>query len=211
VRDARARGIDKRWRWFQVAGKATSSIGAWMHEVRGNLGGRGWVLRAFGSQQATATAVLTVKCSVHSCTGCATSRLRLLCHQAQDCILAQCVGTVVQTRNVLCGIGGMLEQSARHALATWRALFNVLIELGLLVMRGRASEIAGTVTLRFPTDQVRRRCRGSPCTSKRLVGTDPQIFFENNACRGDPYMVQKEHTPLLVRSHTHARAKRCRQ
>ena len=151
IRDTRMRGR----RWFQASGQSTTSIGAWMHEVRGSVGGRGWVLRAFATQQTTATSVLTVKCSVHSCTGCATARLRLLCHQAQDCILSQCVGTVVQTRNVLCGMGSVIEQTARHALTTWRALYAALVELGLLVVRGRAGDLSGTIALHFPTDQVK--------------------------------------------------------
>ena len=159
IRDTRTRGAQPL-RWFQVSSSSSTaavkptSIGAWMYEARGSLGARGWTLRAFGSQQTTGVAVLNVKCTYQSCTGCATARLRLLCHQAQDCVLSQCVGTVVQTRNVLCGIGGVLEQTARHALATWRALFDALVELGLLVMRGLSGDIAQTIALRFPTDQV---------------------------------------------------------
>ena len=156
IRDGRANRT-AGLRWFQVSGVATTSIGAWMHEVRAGAANRGWLLRPFGTQQTGVTAVLTVKCAVQSCMGCATPRLRLLCHQAQDCVLTRCVGSVVQTRNVLCGIGSVLEQTARHALATWSALFDAIVELGLLVLRGRAGTIAQTIALRFPTDQVLRK------------------------------------------------------
>ena len=150
LRDPRMRNTLK---WFQCNSGATS-VGAWVFESRCILGAAGWQIRAFRSQVVTATATLSQNCTYMSCTGCATARLRLMCHQAQDCVLGQCVGTVVQTRDVLCGIGSVLEQSALHAITTWRALFSGMMELGLLAMRGLSGEMIHHVTLRFPTDQV---------------------------------------------------------
>jgi hypothetical protein len=140
---------------FQVDQQQSISSGPWLQELRPvRVGGvRGFQLRAIKSQQTTARAVLTQMCTITSCLGCATARLRLLCASAQDCALARCIGTIVQTRNVLCGIGSVMEQTSLHAIVTWRAIYAACVEVGLLAMRGLSKEIIGRVTLRFPTDQ----------------------------------------------------------
>ena len=142
-------------RWLQATDGASVGAGQWLYETRALLTAGGWVLRAFRSQTTVADATLAIECTYLSCMGCGTARLRLLCHQAQDCVLGQCVGTVIQTRDVLCGVGSVLQQSTRHAIVTWRALFETMTELGLLAMRGLSGEILTRVVLRFPTEQVR--------------------------------------------------------
>ena len=128
--------------------------GQWLAETRPVRGPYGWQLRAFQSQTTRASANLQLNCTYLSCAGCSTARLRLLCHQAQDCALQNCVGTVVQTRSVLCGIGGVIEKTSRHAIVTWRAIHLTFGELGLLVMQGLSGDtLVHRITLRFPTDQ----------------------------------------------------------
>jgi hypothetical protein len=87
-------------------------------------------------------------CTTTTCSGCSTPRLRLLCAAAQDCALVRCIGTVVQTRNSMCGLGALLEQTGLHAIVTWRAIYSACIEMAMLAMRGE-----GLAKLRFPTDQ----------------------------------------------------------
>ncbi len=128
-------------------------IGQWLSEVRPVSGASGWELRRFRSQTTVAKADLNLNCTHLSCGGCSTARLRLLCHQAQDCALVNCVGTIVQTRNVLCGIGNVIERIGKHSIVTWRAVHMACAELGLLAMRGTSGELFAHVALRFPTDQ----------------------------------------------------------
>ena len=132
---------------------ASGLIGQWLAEVRPVRSPTGWELRRFYSQTTTAKAQLNLNCTHLSCTGCATARLRLLCHQAQSCTLSKCVGTTIQTRNVLCGVGSVLEKTGKHAIVTWRAIHVACAEVGLLAMRGLSGEILTQVSLRFPTDQ----------------------------------------------------------
>ena len=125
---------------------------AWLQELRPRYAA-GYTLVAYQSQQTVAKTVLKQQCTITSCSGCSTGRLRLLCAAAQDCALSRCIGTVVQTRNVLCGIGGVMEQTSLHGIVTWRAIYGASIEVSLLAMRGMSGEIISHVTLRFPTDQ----------------------------------------------------------
>ena len=139
---------------MMMSGMVTLGLsGQWLSEVRLAHGSLGWQLRAFLSQQARTTAQLNLNCTYLSCAGCSTSRLRLLCSQAQDCVLSKCVGAVVQTHSVLCGLGGVLEGSAKHAIITWRAIHMTLAELALLTMRNLLlQEGAAQLQLRFPTE-----------------------------------------------------------
>ena len=141
--------------FFQATTSSFSAglVGQWLSEIRPQFGPLGWQLLSFHSQTTSSTANLELNCTYLSCTGCSTARLRLLCAQAQNCVLSNCVGTTVQTRNVLCGIGSVLNTASRHAINTWRAIHLALAELALLAMRGLSGEIVGsTVTLQFPTD-----------------------------------------------------------
>jgi hypothetical protein len=158
VRDARIRfrgPTNSTAVWFQ-AGPDSRSIGPWFTETRLLRGPSGWKAVSFPTQQTTSPVTVTPDCHYLSCAGCASPRLRLLCHQAEDCVVSQCVGTIVQTRDVLCGIGSVVEQSARHAITTWRSVYAAVVELAVLAMRGLAGDIVHHITLHFPTDQVRR-------------------------------------------------------
>ena len=154
-----------RWLFFQqtppplsgggggASTSTTAAVSQWLAEVRPVRGAGGWRYAAFRSQTTTGTAAVSVHCTYLSCTACPTAQLRLLCHQAQDCVLGQCVGTVIQTRNVLCGVGSVLESTSKHAILTWRALHLACAEMALLVMRGvGGSDLVRAAVLRFPTE-----------------------------------------------------------
>ena len=139
--------------FFQVNPQQSLLNGQWLQEVRPSKGGSGWEFLIFKSQQTSSTLQLNVNCTHLSCAGCSTARLRLLCHAAQDCALSKCIGTLVQTRNAMCGLGALVERTALHAIVTWKAILSACIEMSLLAMRGLSGEIIHRVTLRFPTDQ----------------------------------------------------------
>ena len=139
--------------FFQANQEQSVVSGQWLQEVRPSRGTFGWQFLLFKSQQTSSKLQLNINCTHLSCGGCSTSRLRLLCHAAQDCTLSKCIGTTVQTRNVLCGIGNLVERTGVHAIVTWRAVLSACIEMSLLAMRGLSGEIMQRVTLRFPTDQ----------------------------------------------------------
>jgi hypothetical protein len=127
---------------------------AWLQEMRPSPTSAEIEYKPYKSQQTAARARVEQQCTTSTCAGCSTQRLRLLCSAAQDCALVRCVGTIVHTRNSMCGLGSVLEQTSIHAIVTWRAVYAAVIELAVLAMRGILSqEIISRVTLRFPTDQ----------------------------------------------------------
>jgi len=99
------------------------------------------------------TSVLKTQCDINSCKGCATSKLHLMCSAAQDCALVKCIGSVIQTKNMFCGLGNIFEKMAQHSILTWRALYLSMAEILLIIMRGLIGDIVKEVSLKFPTDQ----------------------------------------------------------
>ena len=133
-----------------------SNAAAWLQEIRPSLAPRGgFQLLPYKSAQTVVSARVSSKCTYMSCSGCASSTVRLLCAAAQNCVLANCIGTVVQMSNILCSVGSVLEQTALQAISTWQALYAAIIEIMMLVMRGisGADMISGPTMLKFPTEQ----------------------------------------------------------
>jgi hypothetical protein len=135
--------------------------------------------KPYKSQQTAARARVEQKCTTSTCSGCSTQRLRLLCSAAQDCALVRCIGTLVHTRNSMCGLGSVLEQTSIHAIVTWRAVYAAIIELAMLAMRGLLSqEIISRVTLRFPTDQFYALLCTCKDTYAKVIGLGMSIGNE---------------------------------
>jgi hypothetical protein len=139
-------------RWLQATQPIPTAT-QWFAEVRLISGVGGFVLRSFGSQNVTTTAKLKSKCSPYSCQACTTPALRLLCTSAQDCMLSRCVGTLVNSKNVLCSVGIMTEQLYLQMISTWRALYLILMEMLMFAIKGFGGSLSQNVLLVFPTDQ----------------------------------------------------------
>jgi hypothetical protein len=160
--------------FFQASGGSLST--EWLQQVRSSRGNRGLMLNLYTSQNTTGTLLMNVNCTHTTCSGCATARLRLLCHAAQDCAISKCIGSVIQTRNVLCGIGNVMQQTSSHAILTWRAMFMSIAEIGLLIMRGLSGEIIKTISLNFPTDQFYTLICSCKDMYASVVGLGTSIF-----------------------------------
>lgn len=151
-------GIRVLYYYHVDQGVSSSSSGValdteWLQQARLKQNSRGWEIESFKSASAFQKSSLVIFCNVTSCLGCGTSKLRLLCHAAQDCTLSKCIGTLVQTRNVFCGVGNVFEKMAMHAILTWKAIFMSCAEISLILMRGLSGEIIREISLKFPTDQ----------------------------------------------------------
>ena len=49
-------------------------------------------------------------CTYLDCTGCSTSKLKNACFAAQRCVMARCIGVVVNTNNIFCAFGILLRE-----------------------------------------------------------------------------------------------------
>jgi hypothetical protein len=154
---------------------------AWLQEMRPSARPESTEIeyKPYKSQQTAARARVEQQCTTSTCAGCSTQRLRLLCSAAQDCALVRCIGTMVHTRNSMCGLGSVLEQTSIHAIVTWRAVYAAVIELAMLAMRGLLSqEIISRVTLHFPTDQFYALLCTCKDTYAKVIGLGVSIGNE---------------------------------
>ena len=147
----------------------------WLQEMRLVSSNSGLKLKPFASQEINQTANTVVTCTTLSCSGCASSNLRLLCHQAQNCALSRCLGTVVQTRNALCGIGGLIQQTLVQAVITWHGMFMIGAELAMLVAKGLVGQSIHVVVLKFPTEQFYNMLCASKDMFASVVGVGMSI------------------------------------
>ena len=65
-------------------------------------------------------------CMIDDCVGCSSRTLRTLCQSAQQCTLAKCIGTTVNLRKPLCGIGKVLADGVEDNLLQWREGWNLM-------------------------------------------------------------------------------------
>lgn len=164
--------------FFQVDGSEgkTSIASEWLQQSRISLGTRSWIITGYKSATTRQTSSLIINCNISSCFGCGTSSLRLLCHAAQDCTLAKCIGTMVQTRNVFCGVGNVFEKMTTHAILTWRAIFMSIAEIMLILMRGLAGDTIREISLKFPTDQFYTLVCSCKDTFASIIGLGMSII-----------------------------------
>jgi hypothetical protein len=103
----------------------------------------GYVAGIFNSAPIQMTIKIQGNCNDISCEGCPTVQIQRYCLAYNKCALINCVGTTVNQRKPLCGVGGLLRQNGKMALRSTNAAWTVfsemlglILELNLLTMRG---------------------------------------------------------------------------
>jgi hypothetical protein len=51
-------------------------------------------------------------------------------------MLSRCVGTLVNYKNILCSVGIMAEQLYLQMVASWRAVYLILVEILMFAIKG---------------------------------------------------------------------------
>ena len=108
------------------------------------------------STVAHSTAKMSANCTPLSCTGCTDPQTKVLCADTQNCIIARCIGSPAEMNSVLCAVGGLVSNGYHQMAASWLAIYQFIIEIGMLVAQGaQAGEqsLPQSVMIRFPTDQ----------------------------------------------------------
>ena len=65
-------------------------------------------------------------CRVSDCTGCQARAIQTLCYAAQQCTIANCIGTTVNLNKPLCAVGEVLADAMEHFLLQWRGSWNTM-------------------------------------------------------------------------------------
>ena len=48
-----------------------------------------------------------------------------MCAAVQSCVISRCVMSPAETRNVMCGVGGLVSSSYHQMAASWMAMYQV--------------------------------------------------------------------------------------
>ena len=91
-------------------------------------------------------------CDSVSCEGCPSLSTNRLCHAYNKCALTNCVGTPVNLKRPLCGLGGMLRTYATLGMQSFQGGWRLFVELLMLVISLASTPSAG-VDISFPEDQ----------------------------------------------------------
>lgn len=107
----RANNADRNWLLVTTDMDRLTSSANWYntYEFEPGAAPRQLLLRRQPLTQAVPTEV-DRRCNYLDCTNCATNELQTLCFVAQRCVMARCVGAVVNTNNVFCAVGILLRE-----------------------------------------------------------------------------------------------------
>ena len=65
-------------------------------------------------------------CRPNDCSGCTARPIQTLCYAAQQCTIANCIGTTVNLNKPLCAVGELLSDSMEFFLLQWRGSWNLM-------------------------------------------------------------------------------------
>lgn len=91
-------------------------------------------------------------CDAMSCEGCPDLATNRLCHAYNKCALMNCVGTAVNMKRPLCGLGGVLRSYATVGMQSFRGAWTMYVELLMLVVSLSTRKTAGA-DIAFPEDE----------------------------------------------------------
>lgn len=106
----------------------------WLNEVRitpAQQGGFTGIVRTSTRQQ-TMKVKVSFECNRMSCSGCVRRETQIACFAMQQCMVANCIGTMINQRRPLCAIGMTLKSLLDAAIQSGRAAYLILAQtLGL--------------------------------------------------------------------------------
>lgn len=103
-------------------------------------------------------------CDGTDCRGCTDLKLRALCSQYQQCSVVRCIGTAVNLKRPLCGIGGVLSGTGQMTLEMTRGGWLVFVDVFMVLLELSTRQDVREVTLSSPQDAF----FGKICAAKDL-------------------------------------------
>ena len=121
---------------------------AWLLQLRMD----GSYTQVYASTPVTATMQQAGNCDSVSCEGCPDLATNRLCHAYNKCAVMNCVGTPVNLKRPLCGIGGILRSYATLGMQSFRGGWTMFVELLMLVVSLSVRKSSGA-NIAFPEDE----------------------------------------------------------
>ena len=95
------------------------------------------------SQRLSVDVKVKRRCDIDDCTGCKIPSVQRACYAAQQCAVANCIGTVVNLERPLCTAGSLLQTALELDLVKLQGIWIVIADLMIFVLRsatGRAPD-----------------------------------------------------------------------
>ena len=67
--------------------------------------------------------------------------------------LRRCIGTIINSKNILCSVGVVVEQMYMQMVTSWRAIYMVMVEIGMYMLNSFGGTLSQNIVMAFPTDQ----------------------------------------------------------
>ena len=67
--------------------------------------------------------------------------------------MRRCIGTIINSKNILCSVGVVVEQMYMQMVTSWRAIYMVMVEIGMYMLNSFGGTLSQNIVMAFPTDQ----------------------------------------------------------
>jgi hypothetical protein len=117
------------------------------------------------SQTVQASVEITTGCDGLDCRGCPDMGLRALCSSFQSCSIFRCIGTPVNLKRPLCGIGQTLRSTGVLAVEMVQGGWVMFVDVYMILLQLTTQRNVPGVEVTFPDDAF----LGNVCAAKDLV------------------------------------------
>ena len=135
----------------------------WLRQLR--LSGAGLRLTSASlsnSQPVPATIGVNTSCDGLDCRGCPDLALRSLCSAYQSCAVFRCIGTPVNLKRPLCGVGQALRSVGNMGVANVQGAWVMFVDLFMILLQLKTAGNLPGVDVSFPDDAF----LGNMCAAK---------------------------------------------
>ena len=119
-----------KWKYEMFSSESPGALVAWLANVvvgSSSASDRVSVARRH-SQGAYVGVKVERRCDKTSCTGCVSLDVQRICYAMTQCMIARCVGTMVNQRRPLCGIGMTMRNVLAFVVEQSRGMWSILTE-----------------------------------------------------------------------------------
>ena len=109
-----------------------SAVANWLSNVEVDLG-KGGAFRRY-SQEAIIGVSVAQKCDRTSCSGCTSLEVQRVCYAMEQCMVAKCVGTLVNQKHPLCAMGLTIENLMAYSVQNMRAFSTIATDTAAQVL-----------------------------------------------------------------------------
>jgi hypothetical protein len=135
----------------------------WLRQLR--LGGSGLLMTSASlsnAQPVTAYISVNTTCDGLDCRGCPDLTLRSLCASYQSCSIFRCIGTPVNLKRPLCGVGQTLKSLGNVGVTSVQGAWIMFVDIFMILLQLSTVKNLPGVDVSFPEDSF----MGNICAAK---------------------------------------------